>query len=292
MISSDQSRPISEAARRESLLASLFAGQRRAVQQVAEAAPALLEASTRVASGLRAGGRLIYAGAGSSGLLAMQDGLELPGTFGVDAGRICFVTPDRDRFLDSSAEDDEAGAVAAIESLDLGADDLVIAVSASGSTPFTLAAARRARAKRASIVAIVCRTNSPLALAADVRVVLETGREAVEGSTRLAAGTAQKAALSVISTLAFAELGCVYDGLMVNVRPENAKLRKRAASIVAKLANVDDETAFKALDTGGGDVAASVAAAAGRLDSAAARALASECGGQVAQVLARIHTRK
>ena len=276
----------------EPLLAALIAGQRRAVERVASEARALEAGAKRIAKALRAGGRLIYLGAGSSGLLAMQDGLELPGTFGLGEERIRFVTPNGERFvIDSSGEDDEEAAVTAIDALSLGPDDVVIAVSASGATPFTVAGARRAKGARANVVAIVCRMGSPLAGLADVAAVFDIGPEAVEGSTRLAAGTAQKAALSVISTLAAAELGYVHDGLMINVRPENAKLKVRARRIVERLAGVGDEAAEAALAAAGGDVAAAVTAAAGSLDAAAARRLLKQCGGDLAEALKRLRAR-
>ena len=276
----------------EPLLAALIAGQRRAVERVASEARALEAGAKRIAKALRAGGRLIYLGAGSSGLLAMQDGLELPGTFGLGEERIRFVTPNGERFvIDSSGEDDEEAAVTAIDALSLGPDDVVIAVSASGATPFTVAGARRAKGARANVVAIVCRMGSPLASLADVAAVFDIGPEAVEGSTRLAAGTAQKAALSVISTLAAAELGYVHDGLMINVRPENAKLKLRARRIVERLAGVEDEAAEAALAAAGGDVAAAVTAAAGSLDPAAARRLLKQCGGDLAEALERLRAR-
>ncbi len=272
------------------LLAALIAGQRRAIERVAAAGVALEGAAKLVAAALGGGGRLVYLGAGSSGLLAMQDGLELPGTFGLDADRIRFVTPEGERrfTIDSSGEDDARAAVQAIEALSLGPDDIVIAVSASGATPFTLAAARRAKEKRAGVVAIVCRLGSPLAAVADVAAVFDTGAEAVEGSTRLAAGTAQKAALGVISTLAAAELGLVYDGLMINVRPENAKLKVRARTIVERLAGVGGEAAEAALVEAGSEVATAVVVAAGPLDAAAARRLLTECGGGLAESLSRL----
>ena len=279
----------------EPLLAALIAGQQRAVGRVAAAGPALEGAAKLVAAALSAGARLVYLGAGSSGLLAMQDGLELPGTFGLDAERIRFVIPNGVRFpngerfaIDSSGEDDAHAAVQAIDALSLGPDDAVIAVSASGATPFTLAGARRAKEKRAGVVAIVCRLGSPLAAVADIAAVFETGAEAVEGSTRLAAGTAQKAALGVISTLAASELGLVYDGLMINVRPENAKLKVRARNIVERLASVGGEAAEAALVEAGSDVATAVVVAAGPLDAAAARRLLTQCGGDLAESLSRL----
>jgi N-acetylmuramic acid 6-phosphate etherase len=219
----------------------------------------------------------------------MQDGLELPGTFGLDAERIRFVIPNGERFaIDSSGEDDAHAAVQAIDALSLGPDDIVIAVSASGATPFTLAGARRAKEKRAGVVAIVCRLGSPLAAVADIAAVFDTGAEAFEGSTRLAAGTAQKAALGVISTLAAAELGLVYDGQMINVRPENAKLKVRARTIVERLASVGGEAAEAALVEAGSDVATAVVVAAGPLDAAAARRLLTQCGGDLAESLSRL----
>ncbi len=277
----------------EPLLTALIAGQRRAIGCVAAEAHALEAVAKRVAAALRAGGRLVYLGAGSSALLAMQDGLELPGTFGLGEERIRFVTPNGECFvIDTAGEDDEEAAIMAIDALALGPDDIVIAVSASGATPFTVAGARRAKEKRAPVAAIVCRLGSPLASLADVATVFDIGAEAVEGSTRLAAGTAQKAALSIISTLAAAELGHVHDGLMINVRHENAKLKVRARRIVERLAGVGGEAAEAALTEAGGDVPTAVAAAAGPIGAAAARRLLTECGGDLAEALSRLRAQE
>jgi N-acetylmuramic acid 6-phosphate etherase len=274
---------------REILLAALIAGQQQAAACVAAAGPTLEAIAKRVAAALRGGGRLIYLGAGSSGLIAMQDGLELPGTFSLDANRIRFITPNGERFLlDSAGEDDADAAIAAIDALSLHPRDVVVAVSASGATPFTLAGARRAKEARACVAAIVCRPGSPLAGLADVAAAFDIGAEAVEGSTRLAAGTAQKAALSVISTLAAAELGHVHDGLMINVRPENAKLRARAQNIVERLGRVDGEAADAALHAAGGEVATAIVAASGALDAASARRILAEYGGDLGQALRRL----
>ncbi|MGD0640454.1 MAG: N-acetylmuramic acid 6-phosphate etherase, partial [Roseiarcus sp.] len=233
---------------------------------------------------------LIYLGAGASGALAFQDGMELPGTFGLDPARLAFVAPAGaapGRHADAAGEDDEAAARRAIEALEPKANDLVLAVSASGSTPFTLAGARAAKALGARVVALVCRSDAPLLGCADVGVVVETGPEAVEGSTRLAAGTAQKAALGVISTLCCARLGHVHRGLMVNLRPDNAKLRARAIHIVERLSAVDERTAAAALGATNYDVKAAVVAAAGGLDPQAAKALVEACEGDLASALAR-----
>jgi N-acetylmuramic acid 6-phosphate etherase len=272
-----------------SLLDALLSGQIRAVDCVAQERAALDAAARILAGALRSGGRVLYLGAGSSGLLAMQDGLELPGTFGLDPARIRFVTPNGERFLlDGASEDDARAAEDAVKALEVRANDVAIAVSASGATPFTLAGARRAKAAGASLIAIVCRTGSRLAALADAPVIFDIGAEAVEGSTRLAAGTAQKAALGILSTLAAAELGWVHDGLMVNLRPDNAKLRARAQSIVARVAAVEEAAASAALAAAQNDVPIAIAAAAGRLDATQARALVADCGGDLSHVLARL----
>ncbi|MBV8474909.1 MAG: N-acetylmuramic acid 6-phosphate etherase [Hyphomicrobiales bacterium] len=277
-----------EALREHALLRSLIDDQLRAVRCVDEAADALVAAGHAVADALRKGGRLIYLGAGASGCIAVQDGAELPGTFGLDIQSLAFVSPGGDPFgalVGSAGEDDEHEAAGAIEALALGEDDLVIAVSASGSTPFTLAGARAAQGRGARVVAIACRAGAPLLEKADVAVLLPTGPEAVDGSTRLGAGTAQKAALGVISTLACAEIGHVHRGMMVNLRPDNAKLRDRAAGIVERLAEVDHAAAVAALEATQFDVKAAAVAAAGGLDAEAAKTLVAECGGDLASAL-------
>ena len=279
---------------RPSLIDRLVAGQVRAARCVAEERLSLARAAGVVAAALRDGGRLVYAGAGSSGLLAMQDGLELPGTFGLEPKRISFVTPNGERFLiDGASEDDAEAAKAAVAALDLSRRDVVVALSASGSTPFTLAAAaqreKRGRASRSDRLPPRARRSrrSPTR-----RSSFDVGPEAVEGSTRLAAGTAQKAALGILSTLPAAELGWVHDGLMINLKPDNAKLRARAAAIVARLAGVDSDAASAALKETQDDVPAAIAAAAGRLDRSQARALVAECGGDISEILARANARK
>jgi N-acetylmuramic acid 6-phosphate etherase len=272
------------------LLGALIDDQLRAVQGVAAAAEKLSAAADAVAAALRAGGRLIYLGAGASGALAFQDGAELPGTFGLDPARLGFVSPAGaapGSPVDGAGEDDEQSARRAVEALAPGPNDLVLAVSASGSTPFTLAGALAAKARGARVVALACQRNAPLLDGADLAVVIETGPEAVDGSTRLAAGTAEKAALGVISTLACARLGHVHRRLMVNLRPDNAKLRARAVRIVGRLGEVDEATAAAALRATQYDVKAAVVAAAAGLDAAAAKALVEACEGDLAAALAQ-----
>jgi N-acetylmuramic acid 6-phosphate etherase len=272
-------------------LAALLAGQRRAVEAVAASLPAIEAAAQAISDKLAAGGRLVYTGAGSSGLIAIQDGAELPGTFGVELERIVFIIagglahPHR---IDGAAEDDRSAGRRDIEALGGMTRDVVVAVSASGSTPFTVAGAEAARRQGATIVGLANRAGSPLLASADYPVLLDTGPEALQGSTRLGAGTAQKCALGLLSTLANARLGHVYRGLMVNVRPDNDKLRRRALGIVASIADVDAETARRSLAEADDDVKYATLIAAGAGSKKRAEDLLVRSRGHVGAALSRL----
>jgi N-acetylmuramic acid 6-phosphate etherase len=281
---------IDEAAFTESMLASY----RRAFASVAAASGDIRAAALRLAAIWREGGRLVYAGAGSSGLAAAEDAAELPGTFGLDESRIAIVLPGgtAEPFrMDGATEDDAgAGEQAVAEFGDL-TRDAVIAVSASGSTPFTVAAAAEAHRRGAFVIAIAHRPGSPLLVGADAPILLDSGEEALRGSTRLAAGAAQKAALGMLSSLMGFALGHIHQGLMVNLKADNAKLRERARGIVATIAGVSRAEAESALHAASGEVKPAVliacgfssvseaitclAAAEGRIDDALRRAAVS-----------------
>ena len=246
------------------LLDDVLDGQARAIAAVGGARADIERAAECAAAAMRGGGRLVYLGAGASGGAAFQDYAEMPGTFGLSPRQIHWTGPDAPGApYSGDGEDDVSAGRAAVDGLRLGARDAVIAVSASGATPYTLAGARAAKSAGAKLIALVCRSGSPLAEVADVAVLAPTGDEAVSGSTRLAAGTAQKAALGAISTLMAARLGHVYRGRMVNVSATNAKLRERAAGIVADLAGVSAESAKQALDRTRGAVKEAVLFAMG-----------------------------
>lgn len=271
------------------ILDALAEGQARAIGAVREAEPAIARAAGTLAERLRKGGRLIYAGAGASIRIALQDGWELPATFGmpeeqsaylVAGGREAMSGPQLD------AEDDEADGAAQAEICAPG--DVLVAVAASGSTPFTLAAARRAREKGALVIAVVNNPGSPLAAAADLEILLATGPEVIAGSTRLAAGTAQKAALNMLSTLAHIRLGAVHDGYMVNVHTGNAKLKRRAIGIVAAIAGVDEGLASRALDDAGGQVKPAVLLCKGAADHAAAQKLLADANENLRLAMSRL----
>jgi N-acetylmuramic acid 6-phosphate etherase len=259
--------------------------QALSVAALAAALPQIERAAELVAAALRGAGRLVYAGAGSSALMANADGLELHGTYGVDPARIRLLMAGGlpvDARMPGETEDDTAAALAGVA--DLGPGDIVIAVTASGRTPFALAAAEAARARGAKVVAIANNSGAPLFALADVAIHLATPPEVIAGSTRMGAGTAQKVALNMISTLAGIRLGQVHDGMMVGVVADNAKLRARAAGMVAAIAGVSAEAARAALDTAGGEVKPAVLVALGEtLDRA--RALLKDADGNLRAAL-------
>jgi N-acetylmuramic acid 6-phosphate etherase len=270
---------------------ALLASQRRAVEAVERARTEITSAAMTSADCWKRGGRLVYLGAGSSGLIAAQDAAELPGTFGLDPSRIVILLAGGDVrpfALDGAAEDDSDAGEAEVSALRLGGADCVLAVSASGSTPYTLAGAKRARLDGAQLIAIANREGAPLLRAAQWPIYLDSGPEALRGSTRLAAGTAQKCALGLISTLANAELGNAYRGLMINVQPENEKLRQRALDIVASIAELDEVSARACLERANGDVRSATLLGAGALDPNDALARLAMADGNFGAALAKL----
>lgn len=229
-------------------VSALLGGQVAAVQSVATALPQLIDAARLMAATIRAGGRLIYVAAGSSGLMALADGSELPGTFGVSQDQISIFMAGGvpvDGKMPGDTEDDTTEADRIIDAL--SANDLVLVLSASGTTPYPCEIARRARIKGIGVIAIANNPDTPLLRDADVAVFLPTPPEVLAGSTRLGAGTAQKVALNIASTFAGVLLGHVHDGMMVNLLADNAKLRGRARGMVSRIANVTSEAAETAL---------------------------------------------
>lgn len=249
------------------ILDAIWRGQAAAIDAVKPALPALDAASQAASERLsRGAGRVVYVGAGTSGLLAMQDGMELTPTFGWPLARILFLMAGGEAARLTplgQCEDDESQAFKDAETADFTKNDLIIAVAASGSTPYTCTIAREAAGKGAQVLAIVNNANAPLAAGADHAAILQTGPEVLAGSTRMAAGTAQKAALTSFSTLLMTRLGYVVGGHMVNMIVDNDKLRLRAQRIVADLANVTPSLATDALTKADGDIKRAVLVAHG-----------------------------
>ena len=274
------------------ILEAMWEGQASAVAAVRAALPALARAVDAAASALGTKGRLVYAGAGTSGRIAVQDGAELPPTFDWPENRVVFAMAGGPRALTRSAEgaedDDKAGA-AAMRAARVGRGDVVIGVAASGTTPFTLAALREARKRGAVTIAVASNRNAPLLKAAAFPILAETGSEVIAGSTRMKAGTAQKIVLNLLSSSVMVRLGRIHRGLMVNMRPTNDKLRKRAAAMVAQLCDCSVAAARKALDAANGDVKTAVMLRSGA-SLLQAKALLRKNGGNLRLALAALGT--
>jgi len=234
-------------------LTALVDSNAAAVEAVRRALPDLERAAAGVERALAAGGRLIYVGAGTSGRLAMQDAAELPPTFGFEGAHAVLAGgEDAGAQALEGAEDDEDSARGRLSALVLNENDAVIGIAASGSTPFTVAAVVFARTQGAFTVGIANNPGAPLLVAAEVGVPLETPPEVLAGSTRLAAGTAQKVALNALSTAVMVRLGGAYGNLMVGMRPQNVKLRARAVRIIVQASGCTPTEAEAALMVGGG----------------------------------------
>lgn len=256
---SEQRRPKLDELPTEQVVDLLLDAEGRVVPTLRRAVAELGKAAEVIANAIASGGRLVFAGAGTSGRLAAAEAAELPGTFGIESTRCLSVIAGADSpAIDDAAEDDEIAGAAAIRTLALGAGDILVAVAASGRTPFTLAAATEARRAGAFVVAVVNSAASPLAELASIAVEVEVGDEVLRGSTRLTAGTAQKIALNTLTTSAMARAGRVHGDLMIDVVAANAKLRDRAAGIVADVAGCDAETATAALLACNGNARAAV----------------------------------
>jgi N-acetylmuramic acid 6-phosphate etherase len=213
----------------------------------------IARAADVIAERIRAGGDVHYFGAGTSGLIAAMDAFECPATFGLDVVRAHVVT-------EPGQEDDRKLGVEMAREAGLHSGDVAVGVSASGGTAFVLGALAQAAEDGATRIAITCRPGSQLGRLADLAIEVDTGPEVIAGSTRLKAGTVQKLVLNMLSTAVFTRLGRTHRGRMVGVVPGNAKLRERAAGIIADLAGVSIEEARRRLDEAGGDVAAALAA--------------------------------
>jgi N-acetylmuramic acid 6-phosphate etherase len=270
-------------------LAALLAGQGRGVAAVEAALPTLGAAADLLARRMADGGRLVYVGAGSSGLIAKLDALELPATFGIPATQaLALIAGGAASFehLDGAAEDDPELGKRDVAAVNVGAQDVVIGISASGSTIYTCAALKEAQARGAATVGIACNAGAPIFSGVDVSVVLPSGGEVLAGSTRMGAGTAQKAALNLLSTLTAMKLGHVHDGMMINVRAENAKLRDRAAVIVSRVAGVDVAVAAEKLKLADYEPKLAILLAAGAKDLAEAKRIIAESKGHLRPALA------
>jgi N-acetylmuramic acid 6-phosphate etherase len=234
----------------------MHAEDRRALRAVRTTLPAIAQAVEAIAARLSAGGRLIYVGAGTSGRLGVLDASECSPTFDTDPAQVLGVIAGVERairFSVEGAEDDTEAGRKDVARLDVGVQDCVVGISASGWTPYTIAAVEGARDRGALTIALVCNLPAPLAEIADHVIAPLVGPEVIAGSTRLKAGTVQKVVLNMLSTATMVRLGKTFGNLMVDVRQENVKLQARARRIVAQACGVSDEEAAQALARSSGD---------------------------------------
>ena len=225
---------------------------------VEQALPQIALAIDAIAAAIGGGGRLIYAGAGTSGRLAALDAAECPPTFNTHPKTVQYVIAGGNKALGRAAEYSEDSRSAGRRDMAKrkpGKKDVVVGVAASGRTPYTIGALEHARKKGAKTVAVVCNRGSELGALAEIEIVMEVGPEAVSGSTRMKAGSAQKMALNMLTTGAMARLGYIYGNLMVNVRTMNQKLMERGLAVLEQAAGVDRPAAVKTLRAADNQVA-------------------------------------
>ncbi len=272
---------------------AMLEGQMAAIASIQSQTSVIARAAEAAAARLGQDGRLIFVGAGTSGRLAVQDGTELYPTFGWPMERLVFLIAGGTGALTEAyegAEDDVDAARRAVADCKITSADVVIGVAASGRTPYTVVALERARAEGALTIAVANNADTALVQAAEHAVVAMTGSEIVAGSTRMKAGTAQKAVLNLLSTAMMIRLGLVYEGQMVAMRISNAKLLRRAREMVHDIAGVDAATAARALEAAGNDIRLGVIVASG-IPVDRGQAMLDEQGGNLRTVMQELKER-
>jgi N-acetylmuramic acid 6-phosphate etherase len=241
---------------------------------VAAAAPAIAATVDAVAERMRAGGRLVYVGAGSSGRIAALDAAECEATFSVPPGIVVALVaggPGAFTLEQIAAEDDRDAGASDVLALEVGRADAVVGVSASGSTPYVLGALEAARRADALTACVVAASHSTLGELVEHEIAVVVGPEFLAGSTRLKAGTAQKLVLNTISTVSMIRLGKTYGNLMVDVAAANAKLAERVRRIVATASGASGEQVDEALAAAEGDARVAIVSLLAGIDAETAR---------------------
>lgn len=268
------------------LLELMNAEDTHAIEAVQTQLEQIAAAVDAIAARMRAGGHLHYFGAGTSGRLAALDAAEIPATFGVAPDLVVAHAAG-----DGEAEDDDRLGADHARSASLTSNDAAVGVSASGRTAYVLAAVKEARRAGALVVALTCATGSPLGAVADVAIEIAAGPEVIAGSTRLKAGTVQKATLNMMSTGIFTRLGHTYRGRMVDVVAANEKLRGRASRMVRELTGCSDDRVDAAIRDAGGNAKLAILMLRCGLDAATARVRLSAARGDLARALGEKGTR-
>jgi len=264
-------------------LAVFFDDQVSVVEALRAAHDQVVAALDLIADRLCSGGRLIYVGAGTGGRLAALDAAEIAPSYGVHGRIIAVFAGGVDAMVDGREfyEDDEEQGVREVLAVCPGERDVVVGVSASGRTPYVLGGVRAAKSADARTIGFACVPGSPLASTADLAIEVDTGAEVIAGSTRLKAGSAQKTVLNAMSTMAMVRMGRTHGNLMVDLKADNAKLRRRALRAVAAATGLDHDRAEAALDLAGGEAKVAIVAQLAGVGVDAARDLLARTDGRV-----------
>jgi N-acetylmuramic acid 6-phosphate etherase len=242
-----------------------------------------------IADRLQRGGRLFYFGAGTSGRLGVLDASELPPTYSLPPDLVQAFIAGGDgalrRSVEAAEDDPEAGRQAVVEA-GVGAQDVVVGITASGSAPWVVGAVEAARQRGAATIALICNPQGALASRVDVVISPVVGPEVIAGSTRMKAGSAQKMVLNMLSTTVMIRLGKVYGNLMVDVRVSNQKLRRRAIGIIQQISGVDAETAAQSLEASHYEVKPALVMLLAGVSLEEARLRLGRAGGRVRAALA------
>lgn len=268
----------------EDILIAINTEDHTVPQAVAAQIPNIARAVEAMVRSIRSAGRIVYVGAGTSGRVGLLDALEWPPTFGVDPDIVpVLIAGGLQATIGSAApcEDDAAAGAAEIARVGVGPNDTVVAIAASGVTPFVMGAAEEAQRRGCTVVGLCNVPGSPLARLADIPVVPVTGPEVLAGSTRMKAGTAQKMVLNMLSTTTMVRLGKAYSNLMVDMSPSNNKLAARAQRMVAQATGLAPDAAGRLLDQAGGSAKVAIVMALAAVEREEAERLLDRAGGFV-----------
>ncbi len=233
------------------VLSLIQAENHNAVKAIDEALPQIEKAADCIEEGMRAGGRLIYVGAGTSGRLGIIDAAECPPTYGVSPETVVgIIAGGRERVFSAgeNAEDIADAGIEDLKALGLTPNDRIVGISAAGNAAYVADALAYAKSVGCKTIGFSCNYGSRLDLESDISIVTDTGPEVVMGSTRMKAGAAQKMVTSMLSTCVMIKLGHVYENMMVNLKPSNEKLKKRVINIVCDIVKCNEEKAVELLE--------------------------------------------
>jgi N-acetylmuramic acid 6-phosphate etherase len=250
--------------------------------------PKIVRAVDAIVSALRSGGRLFYVGAGTSGRQAVLDAAECPPTFGTPRNMVQAIIAGGGRavrFASEDAEDSAGNGARELRRAGVSARDVIVGISASGTTPFVLGALRFARQKDATTIAVTSNPGAAVARTADIAIEPDTGPEAISGSTRMKAGTAQKMVLNMLSTASMVRLGRVYDNWMVHLALTNGKLRRRGVQILREITGASASAAEHALRQAGHDLPAAIVMLKTGASGREAQRAIRETGGNVREAI-------